>query len=623
MAAVVAAAISGVAGYTADAVAQAFPREIELPSLNGMNGFAIYGIDETDYLGVAVSAAGDVNGDGIDDVIIGAARGGFEQAESAYVVFGAQAAFPPVFDLSTLDGSNGFVIKGFASTEFATAVSGAGDINGDGFDDLIIGAPLDSPNGVRWAGASYVVFGRAGRFPASLPITALNGSNGFALQGGQEAAWLGGAVAGAGDVNADGIDDIIVGANDAAPDGKFWAGESYVLFGTATGFPAAIEATQLNGSNGFVLKGVAERDHAGSSVAAAGDLNGDGVADFAVGAFGASPNGIFQAGETYVVFGTDSPFPAEFELSALNGTNGFVVNGIQGWSGSSVSGAGDVNSDGVDDLIIGAPQAVQPDRHDEGEAYVLFGRSEFAPVVELSTLDGNNGFVLGSDTAIGLGTVVSGAGDVNGDGVADVITCAQANAQNVRESYVVFGSDDAFPATVDVSSLDGTNGFLLEAGHYEPGEVSVSDAGDFNGDGVSDVIVGDSTFDLEGEQRAGASFVVFGCRASVDADCDSRPDDAHNCVRVANVDQRDTDQDGIGNACDGDFNQDCMQNFSDLAVMKQNFFLAGDLNTDMNGDGFTNFVDLGSLKRGFFQPPGPSGVPNLCDGSRRSADATP
>ena len=93
----------------------------------------------------------------------------------------------------------------------------------------------------------------------------------------------------------------------------------------------------------------------------------------------------------------------------------------------------------------------------------------------------------------------------------------------------------------------------------------------------------------------------------------NRSDNADNCV-IANADQRDTDEDGIGNACDGDFNQDCEQNFMDLGLMKANFFRTGDFDTDMNGDGVTNFADLGALKRGFFQPPGPSGIPNLCDG---------
>jgi cysteine-rich repeat protein len=99
---------------------------------------------------------------------------------------------------------------------------------------------------------------------------------------------------------------------------------------------------------------------------------------------------------------------------------------------------------------------------------------------------------------------------------------------------------------------------------------------------------------------------------SSDADADGIPDDEDNCTLVANASQRDTDADGFGNDCDGDFDQNCAVNFTDLGTMKANFFQPGTTHTDMNGDGQTNFTDLGLLKGDFFQPPGPSGIPNIC-----------
>ena len=133
-------------------------------------------------------------------------------------------------------------------------------------------------------------------------------------------------------------------------------GESYVVFGGSTGFAASIDLDTLDGSNGFVINGVDEADFSGESVSGAGDVNGDGIDDLIVGATGADPGGVQSAGESYVVFGRDTGFSASFELSTLNGTNGFVINGIDviDQSGGSVSGAGDVNGDGIDDLIIGA-----------------------------------------------------------------------------------------------------------------------------------------------------------------------------------------------------------------------------------------------------------------------------
>ena len=113
--------------------------------------------------------------------------------------------------------------------------------------------------------------------------------------------------------------------------------------------------SNLNGTNGFILNGIAAIDQSGFSVSDAGDVNGDGIDDLIIGAFGADPNGSFS-GQSYVVFGNSTGFSPTLNLSTLNGTNGFILNGIAegDQSGNSVSSAGDINGDGIDDLIIGA-----------------------------------------------------------------------------------------------------------------------------------------------------------------------------------------------------------------------------------------------------------------------------
>ncbi|MCB1743347.1 MAG: FG-GAP repeat protein, partial [Gammaproteobacteria bacterium] len=176
---------------------------------------------------------------------------------------------PAEFDLSRLDGTNGVVLKGAGSS-----VSGAGDVNGDGFDDIIIGAPFASPDGKENAGESYVVFGTPAGGPATFDLANLNGTVGFVLKGVDAGDLSGAAVSGAGDVNGDGFDDILIGARSADPDGKAAAGESYIVLGAAGGFPAAIELGSLDGSNGFVLKGIDAGDESGYSVGGAGDVNG-------------------------------------------------------------------------------------------------------------------------------------------------------------------------------------------------------------------------------------------------------------------------------------------------------------------------------------------------------------
>ncbi|WP_345940571.1 cadherin-like domain-containing protein [Nostoc sp. UIC 10630] len=424
---------------------------LNLSDLNGSNGFVINGIDERDQSGGSVSNAGDINGDGFDDLIIGARYAdpnGQNYAGESYVVFGSSTEFGASFNLSSLNGSNGFVINGIDRYDRSgTSVSSAGDINGDGFDDLIIGANVASPNSQSAAGESYVVFGSSNGFGASLNLSSLDGSNGFVINGIDERDFSGSSVSSAGDINNDGFDDLIIGAADASPNGQPFAGESYVVFGSSNGFGASLNLSSLDGSNGFVINGINEGDFSGGSVSSAGDINDDGFDDLIIGASSASANGQNGAGESYVVFGSSNGFGASLNLSSLDGSNGFVINGIDNrdLSGSSVSSAGDINGDGFDDLIIGASGSFPNGENRAGESYVVFGSSNrFGASFNLSSLDGSNGFVINGIDAIGFsGSPVSSAGDINGDGFADLIIGApfgSPNGQNgAGENYVVFG----------------------------------------------------------------------------------------------------------------------------------------------------------------------------------------
>jgi hypothetical protein len=307
-----------------------FGPTFNLSDLNGSNGFAINGIADRDQSGFSVSSAGDVNGDGFDDLIIGAFNAdpnGITNAGQSYVVFGSNSGFGAGLNLSELNGSNGFAINGIAYDNSGSSVSSAGDVNGDGFDDLIIGAFRATPNGIRYAGQSYIVFGSNSGFSASLNLSELNGSNGFAINGIAANDLSGRSVSSAGDVNGDGFDDLIIGANWASPNG-IRSGQSYVVFGSKSGFGAGLNLSELNGSNGFAINGIAADDESGNSVSSAGDVNGDGFDDLIIGARFASSNVIRKAGQSYVVFGSNSGFGASLNLSELNGSNGFAINGI-------------------------------------------------------------------------------------------------------------------------------------------------------------------------------------------------------------------------------------------------------------------------------------------------------
>ncbi|MEA5620018.1 Calx-beta domain-containing protein, partial [Cronbergia sp. UHCC 0137] len=445
--------------YVVFGSSSSFPSNLNLSTLNGSNGFTINGIAGGDNSGVSVSSAGDINGDGIDDLIIGAfsADPNGDNSGQSYVVFGRNNGFSSSINLSQLNGSNGFIINGideFDNSGFS--VSNAGDINGDGIDDLIIGARYGG-----YSGRSYVVFGKNTGFSSNLNLSTLNGSNGFTINGIVAGDQSGRSVSNAGDINGDRIDDLIIGAAFADPNGTD-SGQSYVVFGKSNGFSSSFNLSTLNGSNGFIINGIAAGDESGRSVSSAGDINGDGIDDLIIGAPFADPNST-SSGQSYVVFGKNTGFSSSLNLSTLDGSNGFTLNGVaqNNHSGRSVSSAGDINGDGIDDLIIGALDA-SPNGISSGQSYVVFGsRSTFNSNIELSSLDGVNGFKInginGSDYS---GVSVSSAGDINGDGIDDLIIGAfgaDLNNSDSGQSYVVFGhAGIGSSGVVELSQLVGS-----------------------------------------------------------------------------------------------------------------------------------------------------------------------
>ena len=221
---------------------------LNLSALDGSNGFTLNGIDAGDESGFSVSSAGDVNGDGYDDLIIGADQGdpnGNSSGET-YIIYGGAVApgTDGVLDLSSLDGSNGFILTGIDEGDISgNSVSSAGDVNGDGYDDLIIGARNADPNG-NDSGETYLVYGGASApgTAGMLALSALDGSNGFVLNGIDANDRSGVSVSSAGDVNGDGYDDLIIGASSADPNGES-SGETYVVYGRAMGTDSTVQIT--------------------------------------------------------------------------------------------------------------------------------------------------------------------------------------------------------------------------------------------------------------------------------------------------------------------------------------------------------------------------------------------
>ncbi|MGV8712933.1 MAG: integrin alpha, partial [Nitrosomonas sp.] len=381
---------------------------------------------------------------------------------------------------------------------------GGGDINGDGFDDVIVGAPHAFIHGhYNGSGVSYVIFGKASGFNATMNMSSLDGNNGFSLIGGESYDLSGYSVSIVGDINGDGLDDLIIGA--PVESRGVGAGSSYIMFGRTSGFEAEIDLSDLDGNNGFRLNGI--NNHTGRSLSNAGDMNGDGFSDLMIGA----------QDFAYIVFGKASGFAAEVNLADLDGNNGFRLEQVATYDdlGRSVSGAGDINGDGFDDVIVGASGA-DTNGMDSGSSYVIFGKaSGFTATMDLSKLDGTNGFRLDGTNNYSLsGSSVSGAGDINGDGFDELLVgepFSGANGNSSGANYIIFGKASGFSATLALADLDGRNGFRIDGLTAYDGLGGGSSAGDVNGDGFDDLIMSAAGADPNGI-NSGSSYVIFGSR---------------------------------------------------------------------------------------------------------------
>jgi FG-GAP repeat protein len=427
--------------------------------------WAVYGDQFDERFGASVAGAGDVNGDGFADVLVGAYQydnGEFDEGV-AFLYYGSATGPSPLPAWSFEPNQTG--------AWFGYSVASAGDVNGDGYADVIVGAPLYDSTGIDQ--------GRAFVFLGSSTGLALNPA--WTVAGDQSNARFGSSVASAGDVNGDGIKDVIVGSPLYDNGQNNDEGRAFVYLGSFAGLSGAPvwSAGSSLFSSGY-----------GTSVASAGDVNKDGFGDIIVGAPLYDGGGFFDEGRVFVYFGSASG-PSINPSWTADGNKGLAQ------FGQSVASAGDVNGDGFADIIIGAPT------YDAGRVFVYHG-SATGPSLSPDFMAKN-----GKGPA-DLGASVASAGDMNGDGFGDVVIGAPRSGDNVNPAEgsvrVYFGGNHGL-GSQPAFTVTETHANDLFGG-------SVAGAGDVNGDGFPDVIAGGIGLDNAAQfvANAGGAEVILGFR---------------------------------------------------------------------------------------------------------------
>lgn len=423
-----------------------------------------------DY-GVSVSSAGDINQDGFADIIVGAQRYLFDgnRDGAAFLYLGSNGGL-------SANPHQVLTMNSYGSL-FGASVSSAGDVNGDGYDDVLIGSPNHKDlisNEPR--GAAYLYYGSPGGLSISPQWTFI---------GTQKDAQFGYAVSNAGDVNQDGFDDILVGAtHHTNPENN--EGMVFLFLGSSTGLSSlpdwSFESNQSGAQAGFAL-------------ASLGDVNGDTIADFAVSTPSYNSETLNDCGIVWIFLGSSDP-------AGISTIPYWSVTGMQAYEyfGGAVAGAGDVNNDGYLDLIVGA-RGYDEDEVDVGAAY-LFTNSD-------SGLKSPAAWqVHSSQSMSGYGISVAGLGDVNLDGFADVAVGAHryTDGQNLEGVVFVYRGS---PAGVETSAQWTGGGDKAEASFG----FSIANAGDVNLDGKNDLLIGAPDYKRDEKTVMGRASLFHGMQA--------------------------------------------------------------------------------------------------------------
>ena len=459
-------------------------------NLTAGQGFKILsgGVQDS-QLGYDVQRAGDVNKDGIDDFIFTSrystanSRPG---AGTAFVIYG-NATGPTQIDLNTtLDLSVGFKISGGASYDMLGAASAAGDFNHDGVDDIIVGGSQVKFNNLNNAGSAYVIYGKQGGFTSDVDLSTLTISQGFQI-GGPASAKVGQCVRPGGDMNGDGIADVVISAIFASFMSRTNAGAVYVIYGKQGGYSANIDLATLNSTVGYKIVGAVASDLFGYNLGPGRDLNGDNITDVLAGTY------VGGAKYIVVIWGKQGGLTADVDVANMAISDGILVTiGLS--LGLNAIDAIDFDGDGLKDLIFSGTSY--------GRVYIIYGvlggfTQNYNFTSTTFSTDVANILVSG----ISIGTALTCA-DVNGDGYGDIITGQPNNAG------VIFGLSGKQAYTYSTFSSSGQLITFTPSDSTDLFGASTA-AADINGDGLPDIIYGSINEDRNGIGNVGSVFVIY------------------------------------------------------------------------------------------------------------------
>lgn len=400
-----------------------------------------------------------------------------------------------------LPNASGDFSRAVAATSPGTTwLAGVSDLDGDGLPDLVFGAPGDDDKAVD-AGRVFVHLGAA--VPGAT-LTVADSLTSIIIDGVHAGDRAGASVGSISDLNGDGRGEILVGApgmeNGAAVD----AGAAFVIWGKSAPGGVDLGDPFTAGGGGFVMKGEAAGDAAGTAMASVIDLNGDGKAEIVVGAPGNDAGGA-DAGAAYVVWGKATGSIIRL-TNVASGTGGYKIVGEAAGDGAGrvVGTVGDLNGDGKAEILVGAPDS-HAGGDQSGAVYVVFGKSATSKVLLGTVAAGTGGFVIKGMAGDHAGSAVTGLGDVNGDGKGDILVGAPGS----DSAYVVFGKSGTAPVDLaDVAAGVGGFRILAESGG-DLARMSVAGGVDLNRDGIGDLVIGTPDND-EGGFQGGAVYVVWG-----------------------------------------------------------------------------------------------------------------